>query len=67
MNAKDEIKLRELDIRLNAVKGTYEQILLIYNQVHRKKLLLELDIKVIEQAKMDLLQGQLQFSPEAGF
>jgi hypothetical protein len=67
MTQKEEIKLRELDAKLNTVKATYSEILIIYNQVHRKKLMLELDIKIIEQSKMDLLQGQLDFDKDLGF
>lgn len=61
MNAKEKMKLHEIEAKLLAVKSTYEQILQIYHQVHRKKLMLEMDIKMLDQNKMDLLQGQLIF------
>lgn len=59
MNAKDEVKLREINARLTTVKSTYEEMLAIYHQVHRRKLSLELNIKILENEKMDLMQGQL--------
>ncbi len=67
MNAKDSLKLKEIDAKILTVNATYAEILAIYNQVHRKKLGLELDLKILEQEKMDLLQGQLKFDPNMGF
>jgi len=67
MNAKDALKLAEIDTKIITVKSTYAEILAIYHQVHRKKLSLELDLKILEDTKMDLLQGQLNFDPNMGF
>ncbi len=67
MNAKDAIRLKEIEAKITTVKATYSEILAIYNQVHRKKLSLELEVKILEDQKMDLLQGQLNFDPEMGF
>ncbi len=67
MSHKEAIKLQELESRLAMAKNTYENILPIYHAIHRKKLSLELDIKILEDSKMDLLQGQLVFDTKTGF
>lgn len=61
MNAKETLKLNDLNKRLDMAKSSYENVLPIFHVVHRKKLSLELDIKILEDAKMDLMQGQLIF------
>ncbi len=64
MNIKETVKLRDLERRLDMARNTYENLLPIYHAVHRKKLSIELDIKILEDAKMDLLQGQLIFDDQ---
>ncbi len=61
MTMKDAQKLKDIETKLAMVKNTYEEILPIFHALHRRKLSLELDIKILEDQKMDLLTGQLEF------
>lgn len=53
------IRVKEVDQRIAAVKGTYESILAIWNQVDRKKQSLQADLKFLNDERDKILQGQL--------
>jgi len=59
MKPNEQIRLREVETKIRGVKDTLAEILKLYNQVHRRKLMLEFDLKRLEDEKMDILQGQL--------
>lgn len=60
-------RIKEIDQRIEHVKGTYEAILAIHSQVDRKKRSLETEMKILKDQRENVLQGQLPFDDEMGF
>lgn len=56
--------LTEITEKLKTLKWAYENFLPIYHQVDRKRLSLDLEIKVLEDEKQKLQQGQMLFSAD---
>ncbi len=67
LKAKDQIKLNDIEFKLKLVKNTYENLLPIFSSIQRKKMLLELDIKMLEQEKAKIFDSQMAFDAELGF
>jgi hypothetical protein len=67
MKIKDQIKLSELEAKLLIIRGVYENLLPIFSSIDRKKKMLELDIKMIEDRMAELKDNQLGFDAELGF
>jgi hypothetical protein len=67
LKSSDQDKLKEVELKLKMVRNTYENILPIHSAIDRKKRLLELDIKILEDEKFDLINGQLNFDEDMGF
>lgn len=56
--AYEKHKLKEIEERLAKTRHTLEGIIPIWNQVDRRKRQLELDIKLMEDERLKLLNGQ---------
>lgn len=60
-------RLKEIDDRLMHLKHTLEGIVPIWIQVDRRKKTLELEIKVLEEKRIELSQGQIEFGFDLDF
>jgi hypothetical protein len=60
-------RVKEIDMRISAVKGTLDSILAIWNQVDRKKQSLIVDLKVLNDQRDKILQGQLNLDDDLSF
>ncbi len=60
-------RVKEIDYRIQHVKGTYEAILAIHSQVDRKKRSLEVDLKILEDERLKIIQGQLPLQDDMCF
>ncbi len=67
MTGKDKMKLSEIETKLNMVSNTYENLLPIFHSIHRKKLSLELEIKILDQERSEIVSKQLTFDRDLGF
>jgi hypothetical protein len=64
---REKKRLIEIDTKLNVLRHTAEKIMEIWNQVDRKKMILQFEIKNLEDEKQRLLQGQLMFDGSIDF
>jgi hypothetical protein len=62
--SKESKALKEIDEKLKTLKWAFENFMPIYHQVDRKRRSLDLEIKVLEDEKQKLQQGQMLFNAE---
>lgn len=63
MSQKEIKRIEEIEENLKHLRHTYENLLPIHSVVDRKKRNLELEIKVLDDERIKLSQGQLIFDP----
>lgn len=54
-------RIDEIDTKLSKLRSTYEAFLPIFHQVDRKIKGLQLEMKVLEEERVKLTQGQIMF------
>lgn len=57
-DATEKKRIAEIDLKLLKLRHTFEGFLPIYNQIDRKIKGLELEMKVLEEERIILTQGQ---------
>ncbi len=58
---KEQIKLKAIQKRLETLDETLETVSTIFHMVNKKKLNIELEIKLLTDERDDILRGQLIF------
>lgn len=67
MNRKEELRLREIETQLSKLNHTLEGLTPIFHQVDRKIRIIKFNMKILEDEKARLTQGQFVFGDPIDF